>query len=123
MSVDSPDKMDARTAGEDLTDKLYYALHMETDGTLELAVAGEVVWGTCYEECESGGKTSAAIAGFVKGVAGGAIDPGTEVTSDANGKFVAASAGDKYFGFYRGDAAAADGDVICIFVDRGTLET
>ena len=60
---------------------------------------------------------------MVAGIAAGAINPGAEVTPDASGEFVAASAGEKYFGFYKGTAAAADGDIICILVDRGELET
>lgn len=113
----------ARVTASDFTNKLYFAAALDANGLLVIAGAAVSALGVVYEEAVAGKAATIATAGIVKGSAGGAIDEGVPVTTDASGEFVAASAGQKYFGFYIGEGAAADGDIISILIDRGELET
>lgn len=96
-------------AGADVTEKRFVKLTAadtcQTCGDGEQAV-GVNVWTTSQNRY-----CSVIISGTAIVVAGGAVSAGARVASDANGKAVAAAAGDYICGVAK-TAASADGDEI-----------
>ena len=90
---------------------------MEIDGTVDLAVAGETVYGLIVEEAALGGNATIQTHGIAKGIAAGAHNAGIALASDANGKLVAAATGDYVVGYSR-DVGAAD-EVISVLLTPG----
>lgn len=82
-------------AQEDLSAKQYYfvAKHA-TDNQVDLAVAGEG-FGILQNKPDEGQAAEVAHLGLSKCIASGALTPGTHLTSDANGKAVAATTDDE----------------------------
>lgn len=128
------------TAGEDLstaTTNRGRVVYAQADGTIKFATDGTVSGGQdivgVLDETglvASGKLASVIIAGKTKGRAGGVLTRGTHryLAADANGRLVAAAAGDVVVAEWigqMGDAAAANGDLIDILVvkhqDRATL--
>lgn len=119
-------RLQPMTAGADLTDKVGYAVErsganviVATDKTV---AGGKRCAGIVNEGTASGGRSSICTFGPAWGRAGGVLTRGTHyfLTFDsANGKLIAASPGDQIVAYWDddgSDAAAADGDVIPIFV-------
>lgn len=106
-------------ANADLSTKQFYAGQINGAGLVVLAGAGARVDGLIQNKPSAQGQpTELATAGLSKGIAGGAINPGAEVASDANGKIVAAAATNYIIGVYVGDHAAADGEYISVLISR-----
>ena len=102
------------TGASTLIAKQYFIVKQHTDGTLILAAAGtDHIVGVLQNKPAVGAPALVRFIGTSKVVAGGAINPGDNVTSDANGKAVATVTNkDVVLGTYLGTAAAASGDVI-----------
>lgn len=102
-----------------LADKQFYAVKLDSsDGTVILAVAGDGIGILQNKPSAAGHAASVAVSGRSKAVAGGAINPGQKVTSDANGKLVAATvAGTNALGMYVGDAACVADQIITVSLD------
>ena len=96
----------ARNAGADLSSNLYYAAHIDTDGDVVLAGAGEHCIGAIIEGAVADNPVTVQFGGVAKMIAGAAVAAGARVASDANGKVVAATSGD----FVIGTALEAAGD-------------
>jgi len=79
---------DAREAGEDLSEKVGYLVHMETDGVVELAVAQEIVAGVVIEGATAGKSCTFQHGGLASVVSGAGIIAGNKVESDALGRAV-----------------------------------
>lgn len=108
-------------AGEALTDKLHYIVHVDTDGDAVLAGAGEDCLGVVVEEAAVDKFATVQIGGIVKVIAGAAVTAGAAVAANASGKAITASgAGTKTLGIAL-DAATGDGSVISVLIDRSIL--
>lgn len=118
MSYEVPGfKVGTQTAAADLSAKQFYAVQFSATG-IALAGAGERIDGVLQDKPESGDVGDVMVLGVSKAVAGDAILKGAAVTPDANGKFVTAASGNYVAGTAL-EAAAADGDIIAIVLDRG----
>jgi hypothetical protein len=84
----------ARNAGADLSSSLNLAAHIDTDGDVVLAGAGEHVAGFITEASVQDKPTTIQFAGIAKAVCGGTVTAGVRVAADAAGKIVAATTGD-----------------------------
>lgn len=106
------------TGAASLATKQYYFMKQHTDGTLIIAAAAtDAIIGTLQNKPAVGEAALVRFAGTTKVIAGGAINPGASVTSDASGKAVATTtAGNVVKGIYLGTAAAASGDIIEIMM-------
>lgn len=112
---------DAQPGAVDLTGKEFFAAKRTPTG-LNLCGAAEFCDGVISEGKAAGLHSSIKTGNQLKGIAGSALAVGVKVTPDADGKFIAATAGQNYFGTVSEPAAAED-DLFTIEVDRGTLET
>lgn len=74
-----------------------------------------------YGEDALGGKVAVCISGRVRAFAGAAISVGALVMADANGDIITHVAGNYYVGRYIGEADAADGDFVELFVQPGFI--
>lgn len=85
---------------------------------------GEVPVGVAEEGGEAGVPCPITLFGPAKARAGGVITPGTHLllSYDANGKLVAAAAGDQVVALFMGAVAAADGQEIDVFMLPGLLK-
>jgi hypothetical protein len=110
-------------ANSDLSTKQYYCVEVGSTGKVTLANADtDFAFLLQNKPTTTGEPAEIAVAGIAKGIAGGAITPGTRVAPlAANGKLQAAASGDEAIGIYVGDAAAADGDVIAVLLTGHTL--
>lgn len=96
----------ARAAGEDLTGKLHYIAHIDTDGDIVLAGDGEQPCGVITEEATAGNGASVQFLGIGKVIAGGSVTAGQNVASDTNGKGVAATSNEDVLGIALESASA-----------------
>ncbi len=92
--------MYARNAGEDLSAAINKIAHVDTDGDIVLAGAGDHVIGVIYEGAAADTPCTVQMAGIAKVILGsGGITAGALVKPDASGLGVnAGSAGDKAIG-------------------------
>lgn len=100
----------ARNAGADLSEKLHFFAHIDTDGDIVLAGAGEHVAGVITEAAAENKPVTIAFGAIGKVIAGASIAAGARIASDGDGKAVTASSGN----FEVGTAitAADAGDVV-----------
>ena len=75
-------------AGEDLSDKMYYVVKLDSNGNVVLCGANEVAIGVLDGKPKAGERVAVNILGTSKVVSGGEIAVGSKVVSDANGKVV-----------------------------------
>jgi len=94
--------------------KQFYIVKQHTDGTVILAAAGtDHILGVLQNKPAVGAAAIFRFIGTTKVIAGGAINPGDNVTSDSNGKAVATVTNkDVVLGTAILTAAAASGDII-----------
>lgn len=107
-----PFDRDVGVAGADLSDKLFCAVARDAaTGNIVLCPADEVPLGFIIETAKEGRGVSytRSSANIVNGLAGGAIAIGDEIAVGADGKVVAAAAGE---GFAFARKAAAVDDVV-----------
>jgi len=104
----------AERAGADLSAKVFYLAKMGTDGRIVLAAAGtDVVLGPIREGATENNPVTVQFSAVGKCIAGGTITAGDKLVSDGNGKAIAGSAGNYFFGIA---AMAADADEIFSFL-------
>lgn len=106
---------DAKMAGADLSDKVGYCAKLDANGELVLCGANERAYGIITEDGADGDPITVAYRGLVKAIAGGAIDEGALVTSDANGKTVAGST--QSYGIAR-SAVTAENEWVEVLIER-----
>jgi len=106
-----------------LATKQYYIVKQHTDGTAILAAAGtDKIIGVVQNKPAVGAAALVRFLATTKVVAGGVINPGDWVTSDANGKAIATVTNkDVCLGTYLGSAACASGDIIEVRIGIQTL--
>jgi len=85
-------------------------LFIKHDGTV--CGAGETALGISYDEADENGDLAVVLDGIVEVQAGGSISAGDFVKSDANGKAVAAEAGDTALGYALEDGS--DGVMVLV---------
>jgi predicted RecA/RadA family phage recombinase len=93
-----------------------------TDGNPTVAHAAGADFGVAARDAAAGGKVTVFTAGVLAVQAGGVVAAGARVAADANGQAVTATGAAGATVAYVGralDAAAAAGDVIPVFIDRG----
>ena len=110
-----------KLASEDLSEKQFYIMQMDSDGNMEIAEsATDLILGVLQDKPESGQAGTYRHAGTSKVVASAAIAIGADVTTTSAGKAVTTTTqGDKVIGIAL-EAAAADGDIIEIQLVRYT---
>ena len=84
----------ARNAGADLSEKLNYFAHVDTDGDIVLAGDGEHVIGNIIEAASENNPVTVQFGGIGKVVAGAAIVAGERIASDGDGKAAPATTGE-----------------------------
>ena len=106
-------------ANADLSTKQFFCGSINGSGKVAVTGAGARCDGLIQNKpAAAGDPTELAIMGLAKGIAGGAINPGAEVASDAAGELVAAAAGNYIVGVYVGATAAADGQLISVLLTK-----
>lgn len=104
-------------AAADLSAKIGYIVQVDSNGKAALADATALAVGVLQNNPASGQVATVGVHGVSKVVAGGTIAAGARVTSDANGKAIAATtAGDAVIGIALAGAAA--NDIIPILLTR-----
>jgi len=113
MSTEHIGQTFSREAGEAMTDKQHYIVQLSATGLIEVAEgATDLVVGVLQNTPDAGEQAVYAFSGVAKVKAGGAINIGDFVTTDASGKAVATTTdGDVIIGRFIGTAAAASGDL------------
>ena len=86
----------ARNAGADLSGALNKFAHVDADGDIVLAAAGEHVLGTITEAAVENKPVTVQFGGIAKIICGGTINAGERVASDGAGLGVAASSADDF---------------------------
>lgn len=113
MSVPFDPKIIVRRTDANLTSKEWLAVKPNGDNDTDVAGAGENVIGVLTDDVAdfstTAGYVPVQVGGFVKVKFGGAVTAGVSVKSDASGKAVAASTGDRAFGVAW--ETGADGDL------------
>ena len=119
---------DAMFTGESaaaLKDKAFHAVKFDNDGNVALCdTEGEVVLGVLPAEegnKAKGDTVTVQIKDIALMVAGGEIAAGAAVTTDANGKAKAATAGNFIIG-YAMKAATGAGKVIPVQIAKGVMQ-
>ena len=79
-------------AGVDLTAKQFYAVKYDAAGKMIVGTLANAI-GVLQDHSKAESDATVILLGMSKAVAGAAIAVGAEVTSDADGKFVTAAAG------------------------------
>jgi len=113
MAVDFGGQDISVLSGGDLTGKRFYAVKMQTDGTIAVAgSAGERCIGVIQNAPSASGKVGRVrIGGVSKVVVSGAVEEGIELSATQTGKLTTASAG-HYVVAVALEPAGADGDII-----------
>ncbi len=107
---------DTAVGGADLTGKEFLFCTRETDGTITLADAGEVIAGVISEGKAAGLHSSFNTGGgWLKVIAAGVIAIGDQVQAGANGKAISGATNN--FGRAR-SATSADGQLVEVVPDR-----
>ncbi len=86
----------ARNAGADLSGDLNKFAHIDADGDVVLAGAGEHVLGTIIEAAVADKPVTVLFGGIAKVICGGTVTAGQRVASDAAGLAVNAGTADDY---------------------------
>ena len=86
----------ARNAGADLSGDLNKIAHVDTDGDIVLAGAGEHAIGTIIEAAIADKPVTIQFGGIAKVILGGTVTAGQRVASDAAGLGVNAGSADDY---------------------------
>lgn len=110
-------------ASADLSANQYLFHFVDTGGNLAKRVTqGAIAIGVLQNKPTAlGAACEVATGGFIKVMAGAAITPGADVTSDNAGKCITSASGNIILGTYLGSVAAASGDIITInFAPRNT---
>jgi len=108
----------AQNAGANLTGKAMYIAKVAADGDIELAAAAtDAILGVIREENVADRPATVQMGGVGKVICGGAVVAGNLLTSDGNGKAIAASATNRVLGMalMNGDA----NDVISVLLRPG----
>lgn len=109
MSYDNQVQCITTEAGADLSTKQYLFVSMASDGQVDPTGDGLNAIGVLQNKPDAAGKAATvAYAGVSKVIAGGVIAAGGAVSSDADGKAVAAGTGDVILGVALSVAAAND---------------
>lgn len=108
-----------KEAGEDLSEKQFYIVQMDSSGDMEVAEgATDLLLGVLQDKPESGQAGTYRHKGTSKVIASAAIAIGAYVTTNNAGKAVTTTTqGDAVIGMAL-EAAAADGDIIEIQLMR-----
>lgn len=93
MAVEYPVFRFSRTAGEDLSAAQYHAVKMNTSGKIVKGTAGARCVGILQDDPGNDQVGSVMGLGISPAVYGASVNPGDELTSDANGHLVPAVAG------------------------------
>lgn len=101
-------------AGADLSSSQHYLVKVSAANTVALAGAGELCIGVVDNKPTSGQAVEILCGVVVPVVTGAAVAAGAEVASDASGKAVTATTGDRVFGVAL-TASAADGEEIRVY--------
>ena len=105
-------------AAADLSTKQYFGVVIDSSGQAALAGAGATnkIIGILQDKPDAVGRAgSVGIYGKSKAVLGGTVASGAKVTTDANGKFVTAAAGDFVCGICaKGGAANEVGEIFLV---------
>lgn len=117
-------------AGAEIADVRFKAVKLDENGKAVLAsVAGEAFLGIAIPttgnaegKVATGDIVDIQIKDIGMAMAGAAVEAGKPLTTDANGKLVAAASGNFIIG-YALTAAAADGDIISVQVAKGYYPT
>lgn len=121
MTTESVGQQLPYTAVGDLSGQQYLAVVNVAGGiNLPTGITGHAI-GIVQNKPKAGQGATVAISGRSKAVASGAIPVGSIVAPIANGKVQVAVSTQYALGFYDGDAAAADGDVIPIVLHPATV--
>ena len=107
-------------AGEDLSDKQYYVVKMDTgtDGQVELADSDTTGIGILLNKPKQGQAASVMLLGMSKAVVSGALGNGVEASIHSSGRLKAASVGDIVIGITNTTAAAANDIVELLLLGR-----
>lgn len=103
----TPVQMFTGIAAADLSAKQYYAVKIDSNGKVALAGAGESAIGILQNNPAEGQTAAVMLSGETYAVFGGTVAAGANLTPDANGKLVTASAGNNIIAITT-IAAAAD---------------
>lgn len=110
----------AAIAGADLSAKMGFLAHIDTDGELVLAGNAEQVLGVITESAVLGASVTVQVSGVAKAKAGAAITAGAPVMSNADGEVITATGAGAYvFGYAL--TGADDNDIVEIMIDRGRM--
>lgn len=114
-------------AGADLSASTnrYKALLLATDGDVELAVANEMEFIGFLQNTPASGEPAeiAGVGGGSKAIAGGTINAGDLLTTDAAGDLVAITTGQTKAAVARALEGAVDNDIFAVLVLAGTTHT
>lgn len=116
-----PESFDSLYAGADLSEKLFYCAHMDTDGDLVLAGNTEQVYGIISEAALSGKPCTVQISGVAKAIAGAAFDAGVPLMSNADGKVITATGAGAYIVGYARNASGGANEIVEVLIDRGRM--
>lgn len=112
MSVSKYGMLDTKLAAEDLSEKLFYAVALETDLTVSLAGNGAMAYGIVFETADVGYPVTIQLDGIAKVILGATVQAGDRVGVDADGKIVTAASTDWAIGICRkGGAVNEIGEV------------
>lgn len=103
-------------AGADLSAKQYTFVKTNTSGKVVSSGDGERGVGVVQDKPTADKATMIATSGISKVLCGGNITNGAAVTSDANGRAVAATTGKQIMGFAL--EAGANNRIISVLLDR-----
>ena len=97
MSAEYPGMNLPFIAGQDLSTKQFLFMNLATDGQIDPCGNGADSIGVLQDKPNAAGLVaSCMVSGVSQVIAGGVLDEGQRVTSDANGKAVATIAEDEY---------------------------
>jgi hypothetical protein len=118
MSTTNSVRTITKLASADLSGKLERFGVIDGSNRIAAAGAGTRIDGVIgNNDANAAGKpVQFQVDGVVNVKAAGAINPGAEVASDANGDAVAGAAGNYIGGIHCGETAAAAGDVIPVLL-------
>lgn len=102
-------------AGADLSAKQYHAVKVDANGNMIAAGAGEVSVGILQDDPSTGQTGTVMVHGVTRAVYGATVAAGASLAADANGKLVAAVAGNAVIGIaLQGGVAGQLGTVLLL---------
>lgn len=102
----------AAPAAADLSEKLHYFAKIDANGKIDLAADGGPIAGVIHESGALGKNISIYFGAIGKVICAEAITPGAQISSDGDGKAVAAAVGDWVAGIAINEAASTAGDLV-----------